>query len=84
MGFPAEHFGSGRKRVWYKVKWMKSPPGLEVESRFDLLMKRDMEKYREFLKVLDRVETGECEAGLPVGLGKSEEEVDAWIERNRK
>lgn len=83
MAFPAEHFGSLKKRVWYKVRWKKSPPGLEVEGKCDLLMDRIFEKYKDFVTILDTIETDECAAGLPVGFGKSEEEVDAWIEKNR-
>ena len=84
MAFPAEHFGSLKKRVWYKVRWMKSPSGMEVKGRFDLMMRGVFEEYKDYVEVLSRVETDECIAGLPVGFGKSEEDVDAWFKNNEK
>lgn len=84
MAFPAEHFGALKKRVWYKVRWARSPPGERVEGKFDLLMADACERYKGFLEVLERIEVEECEAGLPVGFGKSESKVDEWIRKNRK
>jgi len=83
MAFPAKHFGTLRKRVWYKVRWVKSPPAVALSGDFDLLMKNAFERYKGFLEVLDRVEAEECEPGLPVGFGKSEKEVDEWVRKNK-
>ena len=84
MSFPAEHFGSLKKRIWYKVKWMKNPPDREVKGKFDLLMQEDFEKYKNYLHVIEKVQTDSCASGLPVGFGKPEEEVDTWIAKNRQ
>lgn len=82
MAFPSEHFGSVKKRTWFKVKWTGNPPGLDVEGKYDLLMETDVQKYRDFLEIVKEIKTAECTRGLPVGFGKSEREVDEWITKN--
>lgn len=83
MTFPAEHFGALRKRTWYKVRWLRNPPGLRLAGTFDLLLPELCRKYKEFVEILDTVQTEECAVGLPIGFGKPEAEVDAWIQKNR-
>ncbi|MBI4181936.1 MAG: hypothetical protein HY520_03140 [Candidatus Aenigmarchaeota archaeon] len=83
MAFPAEHFGALKKRTWYKVRWLRDPPGPPLRERFDLLPREAWERYRSSLEVQDRAEVASCEAGLPLGFGKPEHEVDAWLRKHR-
>ena len=83
MTFPAEHAGTVKKRMWYKVKWVSNPPGMRIEGMFDLLMDAAVDTYRPYLRVIETVETRQCDAGLPVGFGKTEAAVDDWIRKNR-
>lgn len=84
MSFPAEHFGVMKKRHWYKVKWTANPPGMNVRGMFDLLMDTEYEKFKDFVQVIEKVQTESCIRGLPVGFGKKESEIDAWTAKNRQ
>lgn len=83
MAFPAEHFGAVKKRTWYKVKWIADPPGYQVTGKYDVLMESQVEQHKDRVEVQDRVETDTCAMGLPVGFGKSEQDVDDWIAKHR-
>ena len=82
MSFPSQHLGSVKKRTWFKVRWMRNPPGLTVEGGYDLLMEADVQKYGDFVEIVKEIKTAECTRGLRIGFGKKEKEVDEWIEKN--
>ena len=94
MTFPSQHFGSVKKRTWYKVRWKLQTDSLDrpekavfpqgLEGKFDILTNETIEKYRSHLEVMERVEADLCSPGLPLGFGKSEEEVNEWMRKNRK
>lgn len=85
--FPAEHKGFVEKRKWYKVRWIKQPPGEanHLIGKTDLLMDIQYEEYKDYVEVLSEMHVPKCNAGLPLGFGKhSEAAIDKWIEENTK
>ncbi|MBI2076472.1 MAG: hypothetical protein HYT72_04460 [Candidatus Aenigmarchaeota archaeon] len=81
---PAEHFRNV-KRTWYKVKWVKSPPGQSLEGRIDIVREEDLPEIKEFVKILDEVRAEKCAAGIRLGYGKTtEEEIDRWMDKNKR
>lgn len=80
MSFPAEHYGTVKKRIWYKVRWTAG----EHKGLFDLMLKSTFDQHKTQLELLETIEAKECVVGLPVGFGKSEQEVNDWIAQNKK
>jgi len=83
--FPVKHKGFTEKRKWYKVRWIKQPPGeaRHLTGKTDLLMDIQYEEYKDYVEVLREVRVPKCSAGLPLGFGKhSEAVIDKWIEEN--
>ncbi|MBI4170228.1 MAG: hypothetical protein HY514_00900 [Candidatus Aenigmarchaeota archaeon] len=82
--FPAEHTGATQKRKWYKVRWNeKANPNLI--GKIDLLSEDIYEKQKNYVHVIETVETEQCAGGTPLGFGKwHEKKIEEWIKENRK
>jgi len=82
---PPEHFGTAEKRKWYKVRWVRSPPGMDVEGKIDLVREEDLPEMKEFVEILREIKAEKCVAGIRLGFGKTDEnEIDKWIAENAK
>lgn len=87
---PAEHKGHIETRMWYKVRW-KDNPHPEIDSwngiigKTDLMMDEDLERFRNFVDIIEPVRTETCVTGLALRFGQlTEDRIDDWIRKNRK
>ena len=87
---PAEHKGHVETRLWYKVKWTRNPyperqEWRDIEGKTDLMMDEDLERFRNFVEVVETVSVEKCTTGLSLAFGRLDEKrIDEWIARNRK
>jgi hypothetical protein len=87
---PAEHKGHVETRKWYKIRWKNNPhPELSqwsrIEGKIDLIIDEDLERYRDFVDVIEAVRAETCATGLSLSFGRvTEEQVDGWIVKNKK
>lgn len=87
---PPEHMGHTKTRGWYKVRWTKNPyPERDewkgVEGKTDLVMDEDLERYKDFIEIIEAVRADTCVTGLSLRFGAvTEQQVDDWIRMNRK
>ncbi|MBI2971623.1 MAG: hypothetical protein HYY37_04375 [Candidatus Aenigmarchaeota archaeon] len=84
MTFPAEHFGTVKKRTWYKVRW-NAQANPELAGKVDLLPEDVYQKQQRHATILETIETDTCKGGSPLRFGAwDEEKIDAWIKENKK
>ncbi len=81
----ALHNGFVQKRTWHKIKWLRNLPNKNYAGKFDLFTDEDLERYKEFVEVIETFKTDKCATGVSYDFGMtSKEKINEWIRSNRK